>query len=57
MLEISKGYSSYSFHRSQSNFMRTLLTMTTFLRNQPSFKKWHFEILTWESMGKSYNVQ
>ena len=64
-LDISKCYSSYSFHPVSANLTRSLATMVvqaiTFLVNQPSFKKLkilgHFEILTCESTGKFWNVQ
>ncbi len=47
------------FFRCQPNFLRTLDTMVKyrlllFLASSQVLKKlWHFEILTWESMGKS----
>ncbi len=58
-LEILKRFSSYSFHLNcQPNFMRTLATMvkyrlSLFLAIGQVLKiLWHFQILTWELVGK-----
>ncbi len=57
-LEISKCYSSYSFHPMSVKCHEDIgyhgrIQAITFLGNRPSLKKlWHFKILTWESMGK-----
>ncbi len=56
-LEMSKRF-CYSFHLMSANFMRTFATMveyrlSLFLAIGQVLKiLWHFEILTWESMGK-----
>ncbi len=58
VLEISKRYSSYSFHLMPAKHFEDIdyhgrIQAITFLGNRPSFKKmWYFDILTWESMGK-----
>ena len=57
-LEISKRYSSHSFHLMSAKRYEDIgyhgaIQAITFLGNRPSFKMlWHFEILTWDSMGK-----
>ncbi len=57
-LEISKRFSSYSFHLMSAKLYEDIgyhggIQAITFIANWPSFKNlWHFEILTWESMGK-----
>ena len=58
-LEISKRYFSHSFHRTPSKLYENIayhrgMQAITFLGNRLSFANgWRFEILTWESMGKS----
>ncbi len=57
-LEISKRYSSCNFHLMSVKLYENIgyhggIQAVTFLGNRPSFTNlWHFEILTWESMGK-----
>ncbi len=58
-LEISKRYSSYSFHLVSAKLYDDIgyhggIQAITFLGNRPSLKaSWHFETLTLESMGKA----
>ncbi len=54
-LGISKRYSSYSFNLMSVKLYEDIgLLRLLLLGNRPRFLKhlWHFEILTWESMGK-----
>ncbi len=58
-LGISKRYCLYSFHPMSENLYEDIgyhggIQAITFLGNRPSFffKLWHFESLTWESIGK-----
>ncbi len=56
-LEVSKDY-SYSFHLMSVKLYEDIgyhggIQALAFLGNRPRFKiVWHFEILTWDSMGK-----
>ena len=60
-LEISKRYTSYSFIQSEPNFMTNKAVVITKCNKvinvlaicQKLKMLWHFEILTWKSMGKS----
>ncbi len=58
-LEISQHYFSYIFHPTLPKLYEGIATigeyqLLLFSAVGKSFKKmWHFEILTWESMGKS----